>query len=147
MPYTTNDFLKDYCPFATADIKFLVDLMNKFDVKFSDIEYSMAMKDAYGVNLFGINARIYTCYCIMIENVYQWVEDEVDINEFGDEYNENDRLLSYIASSKDEIEANCLASRFENNVVNKLFELSKESGKLDSKTVNERVGYIMATYM
>ena len=141
MTYTTNDFLKDYCPFATADIKFLVDLMNKFDVKFSDIEDNMTEKTD------DINCYIYTCYSIMIDNVYQWVEDEVDINEFGDEYNENDRLLSYIASSKDEIDTNCLASRFENNVVNKLFELSKESGKLDSKTVNERVGYIMATYM
>ena len=141
MTYTTNDFSKDYCGFAIADMDFLVGLMNKFDIKFSDIKDNMAEKTD------DINCYIYTCYSIMIDNVYQWVEDEVDINEFGDEYNENDRLLSYIASSKDEIEANCLASRFENNVVNKLFELSKESGKLDSKRLNEQVRYIMATYM
>ena len=141
MSYTTNDFLSDYCPFGTADIKFLVDLMNEFDVKFSDIEDNMAEK------IDDINYYIYTCYSIMIDNVYRWVNEEVDVNEFGDEHNMNDRLLSYIASSKDEIDTNCLASRFENNVVNKLFELSKESGKLDSKTVNERVRYIMATYM
>ena len=83
----------------------------------------------------------------MIDNVYRWIEDEVDINEFGDEYNMNDRLLSYIASSKDEIHTNCLASHFDNNVVNRLFELSKESGKLDSNKLNEKVRYIMANYM
>lgn len=141
MTYTTNDFLKDYCPFGTGDIKFLVDLMNKFDVKFSDIEDNMAEKTD------DINCYIYTCYSIMIDNVYQWIEDEVDINEFGDEYNENDRLLSYITSSKDEIEANCLASRFDNIVVNELFKLSKETSKFPGERLNEQVRGIMATYM
>jgi hypothetical protein len=148
MTYATNDFLKDYCPFATADIEFLVGLMNKFDVKFHEIyEYVIENKNDDPANIYDINVYIESCYKVMIDNVYRWVNEEVDINEFGDEYNENDRLLSYIASSKDEIEANCLASRFDNNVVNKLFELSKESGKLDSKRVNEQVRYIMATYM
>ena len=147
MAYITNDFLKNYCPFETVDINFLVDLMNKFDVNFHEIdEYVTEYKNDAPANIYDINVYIESCYKVMIDNVYRWVDNEVDVNEDGDEY-ANDRLLSYIDSSKDEIGAYFLASNFDNIVVNELFKLSKETSKFPGERLNEQVRGIMATYM